>query len=679
MFDDQHIGGLYPTDIHDSSSVISHDSDDFSITSNTSIPHETYSDAIQHWPLEKWIHTRFCLTYPVHNWAHDRLVRVLLFGSYCHRQTLPSPGEISTAARVAKGLRLLLDDDIWAFIEQLVLVEGMLRWKELSGQESWKPDFREMSKDERGVMVLFSDATSDSLSPHSVIDMGPLAFQEAAYFLTDPVDLCPDQPDIVGLVAHLGGPTLETSFNVIDIPVIDTAICTCGTCINLQEDLQRIPDNFQMKYVALLASDGRNGCRALESAWDPLFTKTEEWIDTIIMERIESPFDDFFPYASERRLGISVIETLIKLYFKIDSPLDTRQLLRFVTYLRYRHISESSLVEPPDMTQDDFAYLTPADIHADSQPVLSTAGGWLYDNSGGALHDETSTIYFIPGSSAFHIRYLSEVDDDVKAIRMPLMEFVGPIFMPPDHAGAPLDMSSAQPPLLSSSVQGPVTVDLSWNSIHGFPLLRDSQSDKPPSFSANNMLLDDKYGAQISISYAHRLYRTWWRPQVVVGQSCPHKDDYSRVTRCSLTSNQVLLQVKPKDDLLSDRWVQNVDGGGDDNPAEAKKTGAIFFRHHKETTSFLTEPQGPFQHGRLSIVRCGEEEGPVEPLIILGASVGMKAYIFHFKECWHCACTRMRAQRCTLGIAIGTKVVTKCIHCDESVRRADRIIRELGS
>ena len=86
MFDDQHIGGLYATDIHDSSSVISHDSDDFSITSNTSIPHETYSDTIQHWPLEKWIHTRFCLTYPVHSWAHDRLVRVLLFGPYCHRQ-----------------------------------------------------------------------------------------------------------------------------------------------------------------------------------------------------------------------------------------------------------------------------------------------------------------------------------------------------------------------------------------------------------------------------------------------------------------------------------------------------------------------------------------------------------------------------------------------------------------
>lgn len=151
------------------------------------------------------------------------------------------------------------------------------------------------------------------------------------------------------------------------------------------------------------------------------------------------------------------------------------------------------------------------------------------------------------------------------------------------------------------------------------------------------------------------------------------------MTRCSLTSKQVLLQVKPKDDSLSDRWVQEADGDGDNNPAEAKIIGAIFFRHHEEVTLFLTEPQGPFQPGRLCIVRCGDEEGPVEPLIILGASLGMKAYIFHLKECWHCACTRMRAQRCTLGIAIGTKVVTKCIHCDDSDRRADHIIRELGS
>jgi len=430
-----------------------------------------------------------------------------------------------------------------------------------------------------------------------------------------------------------------------------------------------------MKYLAMSVSDGRGACRALESAWDPLLTKAEKWVATLT-ERIDSPFTDFFPFVTERRLGISVIEVLIKLYFQIDRHLDTRQLLRFLTYLRYRHVSQSSIVEPSEITQDEFAYVTPAEDDDDSQHVISTAGGWLYDSSGGGLDDQASTIHFIPRSDSFNIRYLSNVDDDIKAIRMPLMEFTGPIFMPPDHTA--LDAPEAQSSLLPRlSSTGPITMDLSWNSIHGFPLLCDGQSDKNPCFTARNEVLDDKYGAQISISFANRLYRTWWRPRVEVGRSCPHKDDYHRVTRCSLTSNQVLLQVKPKEDPLSDHWLQTEDGANDE-AVQARKTGAVFFQHHKEITSFLTEQQAPFERGRLRIVRCGEEEGPVDPLIILGASLGMKAYIFYFKECWNCACTRMRAQRCTLGIVIGTKVVTKCIHCKESDRRVDRIISELG-
>jgi hypothetical protein len=84
------------------------------------------------------------------------------------------------------------------------------------------------------------------------------------------------------------------------------------------------------------------------------------------------------------------------------------------------------------------------------------------------------------------------------------------------------------------------------------------------------------------------------------------------------------------------------------------------------------------EHGRLCIVRCGNEEGPADPLVILGASLGMRAYTFHFQECWHCACARMRARGCTLGIVTGTKVITKCIHCMVAEERAERIIAELG-
>jgi hypothetical protein len=192
----------------------------------------------------------------------------------------------------------------------------------------------------------------------------------------------------------------------------------------------------------------------------------------------------------ERRLGISVIETQIKLYFKIDSHLDTRQLLRFVTYMQYRHVSESNIIEPSDMTRDYFAYVTPADPDDDSRPVLSTAGWWLYDTSGGGLHDETSTIYFIPGSNTFHIRHLSEVDNDIKPVRMPLMQFVGPIFMPPDRGGVPLDVRSAQP-LLCLLVVASYDACLDMTGSHHSgdvmnaldPMAFASSSDQPSSSS----------------------------------------------------------------------------------------------------------------------------------------------------------------------------------------------------
>lgn len=672
----------------DCDSSASEDSDDTFMGSNYSIPPETFSDAIQTWPLEQWIHTRFCRTYKVHNWAHDRLARVLLFEFFCHRQTLPTPEDISITLSVARGLRRNWGDDIWALIEPLILVEGMCTWGEMAGGTNGALDFQGMSKEERGIMVFFSDATRDSLDPNSMMIAGPTAFQGVAYFLTDPVNICPDHPDIIGLTAYLGSSIQQTSLDIIDIPTIDPACCHCGKCNNLQEDLQRIPENFQMKYLAVSISNRRNGCHALEKAWNPLFTKAEEWVDSI-MDRIECPFD-FFPFISERRIGISVLEILINQYLEINSHFDTRQLLRFMTHLRYRHVwAEKDMDSPSEMMQDDFGFVTQLDpFHEDSPHIISAAGGWLYDIAGGGLDDQTSTIYFIPQTETFIVHFLSTIEDDITAIRMPVMEFTGPIFTPPDHAtlDAPeVPLSLSEYSIWSNNNQAAIiTVDLSWESIHGFPLLCDTKLGTSPNFSRRNNLQYDKYAAQISARYSNRIIRTWWRPQVVVGRPCTHRDDYSRMTRCSLTSKQVLLQVKPHIDPLSSRWSQTDDDVGvDDDQAEARETGSTFFRHLKDITSFLTGSQGPFERSRLCIVRCGDgddsEEGPVDPLIILGASLGMKMYIIHSRECWNCACERMRAESRTLGIVTGTKLITKCTHCEESDRRAERIIKELGS
>jgi hypothetical protein len=214
---------------------------------------------------------------------------------------------------------------------------------------------------------------------------------------------------------------------------------------------------------------------------------------------------------------------------------------------------------------------------------------------------------------------------------------------------------------------------LSQSIFHDSPLLsEDNDDDSIPCFGAE--IVDyEGYEAQISTSFGNRLIRTWWQPEVEVGRPCPHENAYRRTTHCSLTSNQVLLQVKPSHDSL---WINRPEG---EVLCSLSDEGAsMFFQHHKHVTARLSERQGPFEHGRLCIVRCGDQEGPADPLIILAASLGLKAYIFHFRECWNCALTRMIAQRCTLGIVTGAQVITKCGHCTVADDRANRIITELG-
>ena len=201
-------------------------------------------------------------------------------------------------------------------------------------------------------------------------------------------------------------------------------------------------------------------------------------------------------------------------------------------------------------------------------------------------------------SDSFNIRFLSTADDDdIKAIRMPLIEFVGPIFMPPDHAT--LDAHEVPPPPLSASHGVEITMDLSWESIHGFPLLCNAASDKRPHFSTRNDVRDDKYGAQISATYGDRLFRTWWRPQVVVGRPCTHRDEYNRMTRCSLTSRQVLLQVKPsrRNEPLESRWLQtDVDMERDNDEQARSPANSLDFLPAPQRDNIIPDRStGPFR------------------------------------------------------------------------------------
>ena len=653
------------------------DGDDVSMASDETDSPPTLFDAFQELPLQDWVHLRFCRTYSVHGWAHDRLIRSLLFSSFCHQQSLPLPQDVLTAIHVAKRLRIKLTSDIWSLIEPFLLVEGMQEWENLAGQDEWKFEFGAMGRGARGMMLIFADAASDSrlINPDSIFVSEPPAFHTVFSFLTHPAIHCPAELDIIDTVS------VERGLSVVfDFPELDPATCICGKCVRAHLHLQENLDDFQLQYLSLMAgSESRGSCDALERAWDPLMTKAEQWMDTFI-NRIECVFD-LFPFVSERRLGIAIMDVSFKLHLKIGAHLDTSQLLLFVSYLRFCHVSQDSFITPPATmsdTSNDFAFITPADPNdRDSVDVLSTAGGWLYDIAGGGLDDQDATIFFIPNSDTFKIRYLSTCILDIQPVRMPRMELRALVTFPPEHAmlDAP-EVPSPDSSIPHDDHAEPIVVDLSEDSTHGFPILANSDSHDSPGYSTRNTTYGG-YGAQISTSFSNRIIRTWWKPQVEVGRPCPHASAYGRMTRCSLTSKQVLLQIRPSAiDPLTARWAGVRSGFG--QQAEGIETLTIFFQHQKDVTALLTERQGPFERGRLCIVRCGNEEGPVDPLIILAASLGLKTYILHFRECWNCACSRMVERRCALGVVTATKVVTKCAHCVVADRRAERIIVELG-
>jgi len=92
---------------------------------------------------------------------------------------------------------------------------------------------------------------------------------------------------------------------------------------------------------------------------------------------------------------------------------------------------------------------------------------------------------------------------------------------------------------------------------------------------------------------------------------------------------------------------------------------------------YLTEESGPFERHRLSIVRCGGVEGPPDPIVLIAGALGKKVYVIHTRECWHCACIQMLRTRCTIGIAMDTKMHSMCGRCIAAEERAKQIAEKV--
>ncbi|KAF4584696.1 hypothetical protein EYR38_001927 [Pleurotus pulmonarius] len=592
-------------------------------------PQTTIFDAFQDLPLDEWVHFRFCRTYHVHHWAHDAFVRTILFSAYCGRCALPSSREISQSIVTATYFRTRLLQDVVDEIQIHLMVGSMESWANV-GEESWAKPFRDMTKEDRGRMVIFSDVANEFFLPTASLPQGPPAFMDVFSFLIDPALDCPGEPDIVEITrfleggAEFGRENVEGGGSAFQIPVLDSTACSCGRCVSVHEQIvAEHMENFQMKYIAWMNDEkGRDGCNALADAWEEVVQAAEEWVEERVLGKVESPLD-IFPFNEGRRLGIAIVHVLANMELKLNPLLRGVNLLRFVTDLRYSHIHPDSFLDKKGSLADEaelLGFVIPADDNADyaaepssytddsddelevdqGQAILCVSGGWLY-NLASSQRDEVDVAHVIPESRALRIQILSTIYPAPRAVHMPHMTAVPPVTIP--HSHSLLDAPETPDTFLQETIatcDPIVSIELSDTAVHGFPAAKAEGSEQ------GNEIHREGYSAQISAIYRNRLFRTWWRPDVVVGQPCAHKAEYHRMTCCSMTSNQILLQVPPMTCCpslpvnKSDYPAPGILLDSPDDSAARKQ----YDEYQKFATSRLSERDGALEAGHMCIVRC---------------------------------------------------------------------------
>ncbi|KIM91572.1 hypothetical protein PILCRDRAFT_133359 [Piloderma croceum F 1598] len=631
-----------------------------------------FADALVYYPLEKWIHERFCRVYEVHHFAHDRFVRALLFSFSTAHQCLPTFEEANLAMFVALRLRKQWPDDILDVIATILFGQGMSDWVTHENQHPpWTISPAELSVNQRAIMLIFSDhckveadGTPDRWQQSAV------AFKDIDSFLVEPQVMCPNSPDIMSL--PFVGQVLPSPVN--DIPPPNPSTCVCGECVAIYEQrLARDPYSFRMKYFDLLqAAQIRDDCPALSDAWEPVVSKAEKWVDSF-MGRIQSSYS-LFPNFLDFRLGPLIFDIANVLETEVGAQLDTRDTLRFVTMLHSASTRGDRLVPPPHLPPDALGYFHR--IEEDSEQgkfftengsdrvVLSVGGGWLYDLPGDTLDDSNGAISFLYPSEELKIDYESFKPTQLACFCMPSAWSDMPKYLPGVHGDDETGQLSPIVPLQHPPVFR-LEIDLSSLRNRLFPLL-SVLSEDTKSYPHGTV------AAQLSIAIAGRLLQTPWKPDVRFGLTCQHTDDHKRMTRCSLTSWEIISQVRLSPLALTQflevcrtDYFMALDDARDNLKRALDELGNSY--------KYLTEESGPFERHRLSIVRCGVVEGPPDPIVLIAGALGKKVYVIHTRECWHCACIQMLRTRCTIGIAMDTKMHSKCGGCIAAEERARRI------
>ncbi|KAJ4466256.1 hypothetical protein J3R30DRAFT_3719535 [Lentinula aciculospora] len=603
-----------------------------------------YERMWKHEPLEDWIHSRFCSVYPMHRWAHQSFVRLLLFNAFSGSQTLPTSSfQILTAIHITNQLSERMPIDVWKYAERFIIAQSLFLWREKYTAEPWCPVFSAMTLEERAMFVIFVDALwweeAQPWKDH-VVDHPPL-FLIIREFLMDPLRHCPEGVDILSLPLLVQN---DTSGAINNLPSLNRDLCICGECSSICAQLPTNLESFRYQYFSLTSSRPLN-CDALARTWEPALSAAEIWLDSLL-SRLECRFT-LFPWTEElnRRIGPAALEVANALCVQIGSDLSDDQLLRFVLMLNT--ITDDFPPTVPKLPGPfGIGYVSSMPWAADredyriscsesgygSDQVLVLKGGLLYDAVG------LDGISLIHENENLRIVHHTTMPARFSAVCMPSIRGDSFSLFPTLHTSQS-QWSTVPIQEHPPEKEGIITFVLSNWQTDAFPLLSVSSSSDDTGFSAPR----GARAALIQVEFYGRLVETVWKPDVQQGIPCEHKDLWGCSTRCSTTAVDLFRQILPPtstplyydnddSDLGSSPLFRELRfSASKDAPSIRQKIIRDMFEEHARRVEPLTKAGSPLERMRTCMIRCGSSNGLVDAVVVLAASVKKKVYVLNHR------------------------------------------------
>ncbi|KAK0205941.1 hypothetical protein DFS33DRAFT_544920 [Desarmillaria ectypa] len=615
-------------------------------------------------PLEGWIHERFCAVYPVHGWAHNSFARILLFNAFCSTQSFPEERDIVSAIHIADRLCQKYPLEVILYMQPFVVARSLLLWKENFEHKPWVTNFSEWTRRQRGMALIFSDPVKWDME-QNVMDVELKIFREVRQFLFDPLRSCQHVGDILSLPL-LSEPQRPSEGELLSL---DFSGCICGECASIYSSFSPSLQTFHQHYYFVTESRP-DGCTAWVDAWEPILEEAEDWFGELT-SRVESQFM-LYPILDAQRAGPAVLEVCRRMGIDVGADISDADLLRFLVALTTigddrpdstttRLPATTSVSLPVHRGDSGLGYVVKRPWADDREEylddleespvdhVLFVTGGWLYDLVG------IDGVTLLHSREDVSISYHTLFPGKFSAVCMPSFRPDFPGWVPQLHDEE--ELQTVDPIRVNDDGdQGHMSIFLSNLKSDGFPLLSvlDKGSTTPRGAVA----------VFIQVRVAGRVVETAYRPVVRCGRACEHREQWGRMTHCARTSYEVLERVlPPSDDELSTSADSNIL----ESEISAAGQEAYILRKRMQVISDrlvkLSEAGALLERNRACIIRCGARDGPIDPIIVLAASLKKKIYVIHRSECWDCAVSMMQEFDCTVGLAEDVKVVKCCRDC----------------